>query len=151
MSDSESYVRGLDVIYGKDANPPRNGDYKKISRDLNKGARGEFVYLCYSNDPSEGDPITDIYIASVGGKKYAKNYRPPKGYDVIMKDLNKGASGRFIYICYTREKGWKPITAVSVIQDGSVDIQPAESGWTRVEQDCSEGAGGQYTYIAYKN
>ena len=142
-------ITSLDIVYGKNATAPSH--YEIIYKDLNKGARGEFVYLCYSTEASEGDPITDIYVASISTKDYGKNYRPPRNYEMIRKDLNKGARGRFIYLCYTRDtrKGAKPITGVDVIQ-GSIDVKPPNPSWTRVEQDCSEGANGDYTFIIYK-
>ena len=142
-------ITGLDIIYGNSACPPSG--YTKIEKDLNKGAFGEYVYLCYSTDSSEGSPITDIFLASVSNKDYGKNFKPPRNYEVIQKDLNKGAGGRYIYLCYTRESSARPIVEVSVIQ-GDVNVKPPDSSWTRVEQDCSEGATGilNYTFIIYK-
>ena len=139
-------ITGLDIIYGKSASPPSG--YRKIEKDLNKGARGEYVYLCFSTESSKA-PITDIFVASVSTKDYGKNFKPPRNYEVIEKDLNKGARGRYIYLCYTRESSARPIVEVSVIQ-GDVDVKPPDSSWKRVEQDCSEGASGDYTFIIYK-
>ena len=142
-------VTGLDIIYGKSATP--QSGYRRVEKDLNKGAFGEYVYLCYSNESSEGAPITDIFVASVSTKEYGKNFRPPRNYEVVRKDINKGARGRNIYLCYTREPNAKPIVEVSVIQ-GDVNVKPPDSSWIRVEQDCSEGAAGflNYTFIIYK-
>jgi hypothetical protein len=39
-------IDSLVVIYGKDTQPPAG--YTKIPQDLNEGAGGDFIYVCYS-------------------------------------------------------------------------------------------------------
>lgn len=45
--------------------------------------------------------ITDVMV--IEGKH--ATISAPAGYVTIPLDVNKGAGGRFIYICYKRERG----------------------------------------------
>ncbi len=139
-----SAITGLDIIYGDDTKVPSG--YHKIFADLNKGARGEFIYLCYSTTAS-GSPITNVQVFASGTSEFTIQ----DGYERINKDVNKGAKGKFIYVCYTRNKIFPPITEVNVIQGPVREIYPP-SAWVRINQDCSEGAGedSDYTYITYR-
>lgn len=49
------------VIYGEGAAAPPG--YVKISQDLNQGAGGQYVYLCYKKS-SCGRPITGLNVFS---------------------------------------------------------------------------------------
>ena len=106
---------------------------------------GDYVYLCYSTNPSLGDPITGIQVFAGG----SDNFQIQSGYTKIEKDLNSGASGSYIYICYTKNAGSAPISEVDVIQGGDRYVYPQENA-VRIDQDCSEGAGRDYTYVVYK-
>ena len=138
-------ITGLDIIYDQASPPPR---YTTIDKDLNKGAGGAYVYLCYSTDPNVGPPITNIKVVASDSSAI----QVEEGYINTGKDLNKGAGGKYIYLCYTclqREYNFH-ITAVDVIQGSSKDTDVPPFGWIWIDQDCSEGAGGAYMYIIYK-
>ena len=137
-----SAITGLDIIYGQWSDPPPG--YNKIPVDLNKGAGGEYVYLCYSTEP--GEPITNIQVFASNSAEFPIQ----NGYTKIDKDLNKGVKGRYIYLCYTGSRAFKPIAQVNVIQSPSREVYPPTVEWIRINQDCSEGAKGEYTYVVYK-
>ncbi|MCX7987156.1 MAG: hypothetical protein N2662_09485 [Bacteroidales bacterium] len=74
--------------------------------DLNQGAGGDFIYLVKRTklrgtsfvDPWYNiPPIRDILIISTN--KPLSSYT---GWNLIPVDLNKGAGGKWIYLCYKR-------------------------------------------------
>ena len=138
-------VTGLCVIYGKNANPPPG--YNIIRQDLNAGAQGEYIYLCYSTIPDLGPPITAIQVLSGDDG----NFPIPPGYTKIDQDLNKGARGKFIYVCYAcAGSGHPTIKGVGVVAGSTQHTYPEDNKWIRVNQDCNQGARGQYIYIMYR-
>ena len=140
-------VTGLDVIYGQEKAPDKG--YHKIPVDLNKGAGGEYVFICYStSEETAGPPITNIQVFA----SKSKDFEIQEGYEKITKDLNKGAGGLFIYLCYTTSVVFPPITAIYVIQGPNHRTFPATVEWVRINQNCSEGARfrPEYTYVIYK-
>ena len=136
-------INGVTVIYGQGSSPPAN--YTKIDKDLNKGAGGEYVYLCYTTALSS-PPITGFQVFAGGSASFGIQ----NGYNKIPNDLNKGAGGSYIYACTTTNDRLTPITGLDVVQGDSRYTYPNDSSWVRIDQDCSEGAGGNYTYIVYK-
>jgi hypothetical protein len=82
---------------------PPSPDYKRLETDLNKGAAGHFVYLCYKKgrvDP----PISDLYV--MGGRN-CENLAPPIGFEQIPLDLNIQNWGNWCVLCpYMRQPGW---------------------------------------------
>ena len=71
-----------------------------ILSDLNAGAGGDDIYLCYGTNEEDPSPITDIFI-------YIKGYNNvPDGYACEMNDLNSRSrkKGPVIYACYKKEK-----------------------------------------------
>ena len=138
-----SAVTGLDVIYGLDTQP--KSGYHKIPVDLNKGARGEYVYICYSTT-EKAPPITNIQVFA----GTSKDFEIQNGYERIPHDLNKGARGKYIYLCYTRHAAFPPVREVNVIQSPRREVYPPSAEWARIDQDCSEGARGEYTYVTFR-
>lgn len=138
-----SAITGLHVIYGQ-ATPPPIG-YTVIRKDLNKGSGGEYIYICYSKS-IQGPPITDIQVFAGD----SRDFPIQEGYIKIPSDLNKSVKGKYIYLCYTHDWSHSPITEVDVIQGESRLIYPPDSTWIRNNQDCSEGAGGYFSYVIYK-
>ena len=71
-----------------------------ILSDLNAGAGGDDIYLCYGTNEEDPSPITDIFI-------YIKGYNNvPDGYACEMNDLNYRSRKKapVIYACYKKEK-----------------------------------------------
>lgn len=136
-------ITGLKVIYGRST--PAPAGYHKIPVDLNKNARGEYIYICYSTTEA-GAPITNVQVFAGD----SSDFPIQEGYVKINNDLNKGARGKFIYLCYTRDTSLSPITALNVIQGETPQTYPPGPSWIRIDQDCSQGAGGDYTYVTYQ-
>lgn len=142
-AECRDVITALDVIYGEGAKPPDG--FHKIDADLNKGAGGEFVYLCYSTTV-DAQPITNMQVFAGDGP----SINIQEGYEIIWKDLNKGAGGKYLYVCFTRSAEFRPIREVSVVQSQGPEVYPPTVEWVRVGQDCSAGAGGYYSYITFK-
>ena len=71
--------------------------YERIDVDLNKGAGGEYIYLCKTHAPGPR-PITDLKVIASD----SRSQRAPAGYQKLDVDLNKGAGGKFIYLYVKR-------------------------------------------------
>ncbi len=135
-------ITGLDIVYGKDASAPCG--YTLIKEDLNKGAGGEYVYLCYSTLPDLGPSITAI---QVGYASCSQDHRTE--FTVIDKDLSKGAGGKYIYVSYASGTTTMPITAIEVISGDDYNIWPSKE-FIKIGQDCNQGSGGDYIFVCYK-
>ncbi len=64
-------ITGLDIVYGEGTSAPSG--YTKIKKDLNEGALGHYIYLCYSTSSDIGSPITAI---QVGCATSPQDHRP---------------------------------------------------------------------------
>ncbi len=141
-----SAITGLAIVYGNGANPPPG--YSIIRTDLNRNAKGDYTYLCYSISEDIGPPITAIQVAS--SDTQLDRFTKPPGFTLISHDLNKGSRGKYIYVSYATGTSAGPITAVSVIFGNHCHIWPSKE-WIRINQDCNEGARGDFIYIVYKH
>lgn len=144
-----SAITGLYVIYGSSSNIQCDkgypGVYTRVDVDLNKGAGGDYIYLCFTRNPDwPGTPVTDIYVWSGN----SANPYFPLGYILLNVDLNKGAGGKHIYLSYSTS-GQRAITGIDAIHGHSRNI-PVRPGWTKDNQDLNEGAGGSFIYFIYK-
>jgi len=112
--------------------------------NLNNGAGGNYVYLCYKR--GFRNPITGLNVYA-GTSKY---FRIQSGYTKVNVDLNDGilGNGDYIYLNYTRSTLLPPIVAITVLTGTTPYIYPS-STWVRINTDCNQNAGGRYIYIAY--
>ena len=146
LSAFAAAITALNVITGSNSNIKCPDELQeKINVDLNMGAGGDFIYLCYSRDQRYGDPITSLYVTSSSTSQVIV----PPGYVLLNVDLNKGAKGKFIFLMYTRDKQNTPITNLDVVYGDSVPV-PIPSDWRMIDQDLNEGAGGKYIFIIYQ-
>ncbi|MEL6831608.1 MAG: hypothetical protein AAFP77_01390 [Bacteroidota bacterium] len=110
--------------------------YEMLPLDLNAGAGGNDIFLCYTRDPNEGDPITDIVVNDDSDTPDGYNNISHDSSDDGPYDLNKGAGGAtaYIYMFFTREgSGGTPIYAIDVIDEGETSVADKESqGWHKV-------------------
>lgn len=143
-------IDSIAVISGNNSSISAPDGYTKDSYDLNKGAGGKYIYLCYHQAPySSHDTskkcITDITFVT------GKNATAPYGYTKIDTDLNKGAGGKYIYLCY-KEADYNPAQAIEDLRvvGGSDSNTPAPYGYQRIPVDLNKGAGGDYIYLCYK-
>lgn len=143
------YVDDLTVIVGDNSGIQPPSGYTKIPYDLNKGAGGKYIYLCFHKESfhpigENKKSIDDIVIV------YGKDAPPPAGYTKIPNDLNQGAGGDYIYLCY-RKVDYNNVSAikdVTVIGGGDPNVPPPY-GFTKVPGDLNKGAGGDYIYACY--
>ena len=82
----------------------QSNGWKWIDKDLNQGAGGDYIYLGYktTNDPHKA--IKDLYIYNDDNlKRDGWSLVNHTGIDTSFDgDLNDGASGRYIYLYYSR-------------------------------------------------
>jgi hypothetical protein len=124
------------------------GGYTKDPIDLNEGAGGAYLYFAYRMGNEA--PITDIKTI-YGDSSNVPVPRTPSGqlYRVLDVDLNKGAGGKYIYACITKDpRAGAPITGFKVISGDSSGIQPPPP-FQRDGLDLNLGSGGKYIYLCY--
>jgi len=95
MSDSAKNEATLNIAHkGVTASYRRNG------ADLNKGAKGKYLYLLYTKD-TKYNPIRNITVYLNGESLHEEwNGRMCYVNTTETADLNKGAGGRYIYTAY---------------------------------------------------
>ena len=74
----------------------------------------------------------------------------PPGYTKISQDLNEGARGKYIYLCFTKTPKLPPIKGLEVIHGDTPHIWPQDPAYVRINADLNTGAGGQYIYLCYR-
>jgi len=87
-----------------------------ILKDLNSGAKGDYIYLGYTLTPDNTQGITGLIMDNKSGSKppATVNYSGVT-YTLINVDLNAGAGGDFIWLYYTKDsRAGKPITNLFV-------------------------------------
>ena len=62
ISINADEITSLEVISGSDSEQQCPPQYTRVNQDLNEGAGGKYIYLCYSTNYLFGKPITDIYF-----------------------------------------------------------------------------------------
>lgn len=152
--------------------------YYKIPVDLNKGAGGKYIYLCFTRESNKVQgssdwvgtytmgrtvPVRaiDVISQTIGTTpKFHPSYKP--GIEVKdalgfhIPDLNDGAGGKYIYAYQQKGAEQDPynpilpvVVEVGVIYGSSSAIEPPFP-WIKVPKDLNEGAGGDYIYFVYK-
>lgn len=141
------YITDIVVLSEKKSSVSVPNGYTKLSQDLNQGAGGNYIYICFKKEPYRKDllVITDIK---------ASTSKSIEGYSVIDKDLNKGAGGKYIYLHIKKEKfteeNKETLSAVTDITTVVGKNADAPSGFVKLYQDLNEGAGGKYIYLCLK-
>lgn len=117
-----------------------------INEDLNRDAKGRFIFLCYKTDLDDKESISDITFL-------LNNQATPAGYMKIPQDLNAGAGGDLIYLCYKKQISSRPIRRVVILVGKDAAAPPGfyfgENFYYRRKQDLNEGAGGNFIWLAY--
>ncbi|MFI2235158.1 hypothetical protein [Streptomyces chrestomyceticus] len=86
-------VINLMILEGDEQEPE---GWTKISKDLNAGAGGEYIYAAYTRSSEQGSPINSLDVALTDNR----DYQPPKPWERYDKDLNAGAGGKFVYLLH---------------------------------------------------
>lgn len=149
---SANSITDLIVISGDSSSIQAPTGYIKNDFDLNRGAHGKFIYACYKQKStldikSKGLDVVTGMITIVGE---SSSIQPTKGYTKINNDLNQGAHGKFIYLCYKKGQYSETdsIKDIMVIGSKQSQIYPPE-GFERINQDLNQGAGGLFIYMCY--
>jgi hypothetical protein len=128
----------FDVTFIRENESTPSGYYKN-STDLNKGARGDYIYLCTKGD-ARSAPLTVISGSS-------PNISCPSHHPVKLNtDLNVGAGGDYIYFCAT--SAYKDY--VKVVAEDYEDVSCGDSQFLRINLDLNRRAGGKYVYLCIK-
>jgi hypothetical protein len=162
-----SFITEVYVILGDSASITPPAPYIKLTSgvlgygngDLNQGAGGKYIYLCYTRDNAMGNPVTNFSIYS----RSSSSCTPPANYYHVPNsdgyppygsrgaDLNKGSGGNYIYLMETKNPAsGLPIRNVGIISTDSKLYYPPE-GWQWIGSDLNAGAGGKYIYLLYQN
>ncbi|BAU28528.1 hypothetical protein DFP93_1073 [Aneurinibacillus soli] len=145
------YITDIIIIRGTSSNIPVPEEYQKVDLDINQGRGHDFVYLYYRKG-DRCDAVRDIKVFA-SDNKYPLPFQV--GYKIIGEnadsiDLNKGLEGKFIYVYYSKNPNdGGPITDISIVKSSNGQLR-IPIGYTRVDQDLHEGAGGDYMYIIFK-
>ena len=119
--------------------------------DLNRGARGAYIYIGYTTTTDPSQAVTDVVITD---GKHANQYsKDGVSYHSTNVDLNQGAGGSYLWLLYTdkpqaaAERG-KVVRALGVQINGdktpNINVGP---GWTINSTDLNRGARGAYIYL----
>lgn len=128
-----------------------------VNLDLNKNAGGAWIYLGYKTTTEKEKAITHI-IADYYSKPQSKNIKS-NGYDmsIINVNLNEKASGKYIYLYYTRNANvGKPLTDIKYqfgdeIQGETPDGYNGVRCFTTGElMDFNMGTKGTLIYLWFK-
>lgn len=84
-----NYVDALAVVYGGSSSVAPPDGYTKIPYDLNAGAGGDYIYLCYhkaSYSPNGGNKAAVVALTAI-----YNNEPVPEGYTKVDVDVNTWA------------------------------------------------------------
>ncbi|PIE76961.1 MAG: hypothetical protein CSA13_01945 [Clostridiales bacterium] len=120
---TQKYVADITFVVSRRPDSARNkcpAGYYLIDRDLNKGAHGKFIYLCYKLSEDRSQAITDLFLEysrhGFGAETLPTSHNSHVAdYTRIPVDLNTGAGGNFIYLWTTKAPTREPLTALEVI------------------------------------
>jgi hypothetical protein len=138
-----------DIQFVKGSTPSPAEGYEIIRVDLNRDTdvHEEYIWLTYKRCLDTQEAITDLTCI-------IHEYQTvPEGYTKIPQDLNEGARGYTIYLCYKNGISDRPIRQLNVrVGEGTVP-EPGfyfvNNFYRGTAQDLNEDAGGNYIYITY--
>ncbi|MDQ1769956.1 hypothetical protein GQR60_13610 [Labilibaculum sp. A4] len=125
-----------------------------IPVDLNEGAGGKYIYLCYEKSNYIG--INMLNFTTSGSNFDIDSYMNSNYFTRYISDgngiydMNKGAGGDYVYgfFNYTPIPSDR-ITEIAIVSGDSQRIIYGE-GWTRINVDLNSRAGGKYIYVFFK-
>ena len=135
---AQDSISEVAVIFGSSSSIKAPAGFTKVDVDLNSGAGGDYIYVCYKK--GVGAPITGLAI-TFGGHVPSPEYTWTK----IDVDLNRHAGGEFIFLWYTKDPACSTIGNIIIL----LDSQATPDGYTKIPWDLNRGAGGAFIYLAY--
>lgn len=138
---AQEVISEVIVIQGGSSGIQPPAGYVKINADLNAGAGGDYIYVCYKK--GIGAPITGLCVTlGSGGGTPA----PDAKYTIIPVDLNDGAGGDYIWLWTTKDPDCAAVKDI-IVQFGKNSRPPA--GYTWIGVDLNRNAGGQYIWLSF--
>ena len=134
-------ISEVKIIQGGSSGIQPPAGFTKIPVDLNKGALGDYIYVCYRK--GVGAPITSLCVTR---GKSGGTPLPDAKYIRIPVDLNDGAGGDYIWLWYSKDPDCAAIKDI-IVQTGKSTRPPA--GYTWIGVDLNDGAGGEYIWLSY--
>jgi len=135
---AQDSVSEVTVITSNNAYPAPPPGYTRIDIDLNQGAGGDFIYVCYKK--GVGAPVTGLAVTVNSGQ-------PPTDsvYTRINVDLNRDAGGAFIWLWYTKDPDCGTVHDIQVQNHGGA----VPDGYTSTGVDLNYSVGGAYILLSY--
>ncbi|MBQ0047222.1 MAG: InlB B-repeat-containing protein [Prevotellaceae bacterium] len=160
---AQKYISDVAVAGGGNAQEwlKKNG-YEVIDKDLNKGARGWYIYLGYKKTDNPAEAITGMFVAyDANSPKIYNNCTynlAPRNSSDFNGDMNRGHSGsKDLFLFYTKGKPEVNglMTSISVewfdnSQNSTDYVSKYKDGELSPNADMNEGAGGKYIYFNVK-
>ncbi len=78
--------------------PNQDFNYNWATMDLNRGAGGEYIYSYQSKTPNVQNTSNVSEVGVLSGN--SSTIQPPAGWTKYQNDLNEGAGGNYVYLCY---------------------------------------------------
>lgn len=119
-----------------------------INSDLNRHAKGKYVYMAYKMGLDKNKEITGVYVDS---RTKPTNVEANYGYIFVPGDLNEGAKGKYIYLNYGIRCSLSKKTFQAFCTRNTQ--QPISPEWEMITKgggdpaDLNEGAGGDFIYL----
>ncbi len=122
-----SYITDLHIIVGSNSEIAAPIGYIKINVNLNEGAGGKYIYLCYTKWTSHSAGQNQKYLRNLTAGSYSTQMlTAPEGWIHIIDtgsssrrpNLNEGAGGKWVYLYQNYVKGStvRCIKAVNVVR-----------------------------------
>jgi hypothetical protein len=115
-----SCIIDVKVFFGQSTADPLNiggRTYRRLNRDLNTGAGGEYIYLYYTvgyENDANLKPLAEIHVLDTSIETLAN--LPGTGWVQLSENLNKGAGGANLFIAFRRmaDANDKLVTALGI-------------------------------------
>jgi hypothetical protein len=133
-------ITEVTVIYGGSSGIQAPTGFTKIPRDLNSGAGGDYVYVCYKR--GVGAPITGLYVT-----KGWVTPNVPEHCTIVPVDLNRTVGGDYIYLWYTKDPSCAVVDDLIVLFNN----EAVPDGYTKINYDLNRNAGGDFIYFCYRD
>ena len=123
-----------------------------LNGDFNEGdAQAPFIQLCYKSQAG-AKAITKIYATTSSSGACPTNYERVPQDARLTGDLNEGAGGEYVFLCFTRGSS-KPITALTTMSQPAcpANYQSILYSSRLTSGDLSEGARSVPQYMCSKH
>ena len=123
---------------------------------LHPRAGGRYIYLCASRRPfgrGSAPAVTDVRIQT--SSSCPAGWKSPEKFDGLNGDLNQGAGGKDIFMCYktgNSNSGWEAgdLYSVRVVTGKDAGCPSGSSRVTALDGldgDLNQNAGGSFIYL----